>query len=147
MRRDPAYPLACPRSIGRRVAGSRETKAEEFAGLTLRLYMDHHVPSAVTQGLRLRGVDVLTCHEDGTSELDDASLLARATELGRVLFTQDADFLVAASEWQESGREFVGMLYGHQLQLTMGQAVRDLELAAEILERDDTRNRVEYLPL
>ena len=109
--------------------------------------MDHHVPSAVTQGLRLRGVDVLTCHEDGTSELDDASLLARATELGRVLFAQDADFLVVASEWQESGREFVGILYGHQLQLTIGQAVRDLELAAEILERDDTRNRVEYLPL
>ena len=34
--------------------------------------MDHHVPLAVTEGLRLRGVDVLTCYEDGTSELDDA---------------------------------------------------------------------------
>ena len=109
--------------------------------------MDHHVPFAVTEGLRLRGVDVLTCHEDGTSELDDASLLQRAAELGRVLFTQDADFLVVANDWQESGRGFVGIIYAHQLQLTIGQAVRDLELAAETLEPDDTRNRVEYLPL
>ena len=55
--------------------------------------MDQHVPLAITEGLRARGVDVLTCYEDGTSELDDTSLLRRATELGRVLFTQDADFL------------------------------------------------------
>lgn len=26
----------------------------------LRLFMDHHVPGAITRGLRLRGVNVLT---------------------------------------------------------------------------------------
>ncbi len=26
----------------------------------IRLYMDHHVPVAITRGLRRRGVDVLT---------------------------------------------------------------------------------------
>lgn len=109
--------------------------------------MDHHVPLAVTEGLRLRGVDVLTCNEDGTSDLDDAPLLERATELGRILFSQDADLLVVAKEWQESGREFAGLFYGHQLQLTIGQAVRDLEIAADILELNEIQNRVEYLPL
>ena len=64
--------------------------------------MDHHVPLAVTEGLRLRGVDVLTCHEDGTSDLDDAPLLERATELGRVLFSQDADLLVVAKECKKA---------------------------------------------
>ncbi len=96
--------------FGRRVAGSRETQDEELAGLPLRLYMDHHVPLAITEGQRARGVDVLTCYEDGTSELDDTSLLQRAPELGRVLFTQDADFLSVANEWQESEREFVGIV-------------------------------------
>lgn len=109
--------------------------------------MDHHVPAAITEGLRLRGVDVLTCHEDGTSELDDALLLQRATELDRVLFTQDFDLLTAAKEWQDSGREFAGIFYGHQLQLTIGQAVRDLEIATQVLDLEDMRNRVEYLPL
>ncbi len=114
--------------------------------MTRRLYMDHHVPAAVTDGLRLRGVDVLTSHEDGTSELDDAPLLQRARELGRVLFTQDTDLLVLAHEWQKSEREFAGIFYGHQLQLTIGQAVRDLELASRVLEAEEMRNRVEFLP-
>lgn len=60
--------------------------------MTIALYMDHHVPRAITSGLRLRGVDVLTAYEDGTHELDDPILLDRAGELGRVLFTQDDDF-------------------------------------------------------
>ena len=35
------------------------------------LYMDVHVPGAVTRALRLRGVDVLTAQEDGTDEWED----------------------------------------------------------------------------
>jgi len=71
-------------------------------------YMDVHVPSAVTAGLRRRGVDVLTSQEDGTREADDAALLQRATDLGRVLFTQDDDLLAIASQWQQEAREFAG---------------------------------------
>ena len=61
--------------------------------MSLALYMDHHVDAAITEGLRLRGGDVLTCRDDGTTTLDDESLLARATQLGRVLFSQDDDLL------------------------------------------------------
>ena len=53
--------------------------------MTLRFYMDHHVPSAITQGLRQRGIDVLTAHEDGAAQFDDEQLLERATQLGRTL--------------------------------------------------------------
>lgn len=35
------------------------------------LYMDHHVPSAITAGLRKRGVDVFTAEEDGSATLED----------------------------------------------------------------------------
>ena len=55
--------------------------------------MDVHVPRAVTIGLRLRGIDVLTAQEDGSAELDDASLLRRATDLSRILVSQDKDLL------------------------------------------------------
>jgi hypothetical protein len=48
----------------------------------------------------LRGVDVLTVQEDGRAGASDAAVLDRATELGRVLFTQDDDLLVEASEEQ-----------------------------------------------
>jgi len=55
--------------------------------------MDVHVRRAVTTALRLRSIDVLTAQEDGAAEATDAALLQRATELGRVLVSQDADLL------------------------------------------------------
>ena len=64
--------------------------------MPIAFYMDHHVPYAITLGLRLREVDVLTAYEDGTSELEDAALLDRASEVGRVLFTRDDDLLEVA---------------------------------------------------
>jgi predicted nuclease of predicted toxin-antitoxin system len=62
------------------------------------LYMDHHVPSAVTAGLRKRGVDVITAEEDGSARLEDELLLSRATAPGRILFSQDQDLLVIARQ-------------------------------------------------
>jgi hypothetical protein len=49
--------------------------------------MDVHIPAAITAGLRRRGMDVLTSQEDSTREVDDVSLLRRATGLGRLLLS------------------------------------------------------------
>jgi hypothetical protein len=54
--------------------------------------MDVHVPSAITEGLRRRGIDVLTSQDDGTREADDEVLLSRATNFDRLLFTQTRIF-------------------------------------------------------
>jgi hypothetical protein len=114
--------------------------------MTIQLYMDHHVKAAVTEGLRNRGVDVLTCAEDGTDQSDDDHILERATQLGRTVFTQDDDFLALADEWLRNGREFAGVIYAHQLGITIGQAIRDLELIAKVLEPVEMKNRIEFLP-
>ena len=110
------------------------------------LYMDHHVPSAITAGLHRRGVDVFTAEEDGSARLEDGPLLDRATALGRVLFSQDEDLLAIAQQRLQAGEEFGGVVYAHQLAISVGQAVRDLELLAKVLEPSDMRNRVEFLP-
>ena len=65
--------------------------------MPVALYMDHHVPAPITDGVRMRGVDALTAEEDGTRRLPDPDLLDRATELGRVLFSQDQDLLIEAA--------------------------------------------------
>jgi hypothetical protein len=44
--------------------------------------MDVHVPAAVTRGLLLRGIDVLTAQMDGTTQLDDSGLMDRPQNLG-----------------------------------------------------------------
>ncbi len=46
--------------------------------MSVRLYLDVHVRRAVTDGLRLRGVDLITAQEDGARESDDSELLDRA---------------------------------------------------------------------
>jgi hypothetical protein len=45
--------------------------------MAIALYMNQHVPRAITVGLRLRGVDVITAHEDGASVMDDPAILDR----------------------------------------------------------------------
>jgi hypothetical protein len=115
--------------------------------MPLALYMDHHVPKAITNGLRLREIDVLTAYEDGTNEISDPDLLTRANELRRVLFTQDDDLLVEASRRIKEGIPFHGVIYAHQLQVAIGTCVHDLEIIAKIGEPEDIINKVQFLPL
>lgn len=115
--------------------------------MSVGLYMDVHVPVAVTRALRLRGVDVVTAQEDCTDELTDPELLDRATALGRSLFTQDSDLLIEAERRQAAGESFAGVIYGHQLRVTIGQAVDDLELLAKATDAHEHAQRVWFLPL
>ena len=114
--------------------------------MAVRLYMDVHVPQAITDQLRRRGVEVLTAIEDGTSELPDHELLDRVRSLGRVLFTQDIRFKALAEAWQRQDKPFAGLIFGHQLGGTIGQYVTDLALIAEASEPENWLNTVEHLP-
>ena len=115
--------------------------------MSVALYMDVHVPLAITRSLIRRGVDVLTAQADGTTRLPDGELLSRATQLGRALFSRDEDFLSEAMERQRRGDTFAGVIYAHQLRVTIGQCVHDLELIARCADPADLANRVEHLPL
>jgi predicted nuclease of predicted toxin-antitoxin system len=115
--------------------------------MTLTLYMDHHVPKAITVGLRLREVDVVTAYEDGADEFDDPELLDRARELKRVLFTQDDDLLSEAVKRQREGVPFHGVIYAHQLQVSIGTCIRELELIAKAGEPEDLVDQIQFLPL
>jgi len=57
--------------------------------MPIQLYMDQHVPRAITVGLQLRGVRVVTAFEDGFARqlqvsigkcIDDLALIAQAGE-------------------------------------------------------------------
>ena len=115
--------------------------------MTLALYMDEHVPRAITTALRLRQIDVITVQEDGLTGSRDPQILDRATELERVLFTQDDDFLVEAQRRQSAGVEFSGVIYAHQLRISISNCIGDLELLAKLLTLDELASMVRYLPL
>jgi predicted nuclease of predicted toxin-antitoxin system len=109
--------------------------------------MDHNVHAAITAGLRQRGVDCLSALDDGMSAASDESILTRARELGRVVFTQDMDFLEITAAWLEKAIPFAGVIYGRQMGITIGQAVIDLELFAKLLQPKEMENKLEYIPL
>ncbi|ASC69883.1 hypothetical protein XM38_008130 [Halomicronema hongdechloris C2206] len=76
----------------------------------------------------------------------DDLVIQRATELERIVFSQDRDFLVEAKRCQEDGIRFSGVVYGHQLMVQIGECIRDLELIATLGEPQEFENRVQFLP-
>lgn len=109
--------------------------------------MDEHVPRSITEGLRHRNVDVRTVQEDGTVAQDDPKLLDRARELGRVVFSRDDDFLREGARRQKVGEPFSGIIYAHQLRVTIGECIEDLELLVGTSDPADLANQVIHLPL
>ncbi len=115
--------------------------------MTLALYMDEHIPSAITDGLKARGLDVLTIQEDGRTGSADVLMLRRAYELRRVMVTEDHDFERIATEFWTSGVSFYGIAFVIRRGTIFGTIIADLEMLAVCFEIDEILNRVEYIPL
>lgn len=60
--------------------------------------MDENVSSAIVNGLRLRGFEILTTQEAGMSRASDEEQLAFAKNKNRVVFSQDVDFYACMPE-------------------------------------------------
>jgi hypothetical protein len=112
----------------------------------LAFYMDHHVHRAITEGLRRRGIAVITAFDVGMDREDDERLLDRATALGRVLVTQDQDFLEIAPRWQREARHFFGIAYAIQERVDIGGAIEYLELIAHLMSPEEIGDRIEFIP-
>lgn len=109
-------------------------------GDRIRFFMDEHVSTVVTQGLRRRGVDVITVQETGNVSAPDRHLLAEAAEQGRVLFTRDADFL----RLHDRGIPHTGIVFAPQ-GTPVGRIVRWLMLIHDVLSPQEMGGHVEFL--
>jgi predicted nuclease of predicted toxin-antitoxin system len=108
---------------------------------TIRYHLDEHVGNAVAAGLRRLGIDVTTTHEAGLRGATDPEQLAYANADGRVIFTEDDDFLVLAN----LGVEHPGIVYCKQNTRSIGEIIAGLELIWEVCEPNEIRNRVEFI--
>ena len=70
----------------------------------------------------------------------------RATAIGRVLLTQDADFLEIAAQWQRQGIAFGGILFAPQ-GTPIGRLIDDVELCLAGMTANEFANRLVHLPL
>lgn len=106
----------------------------------LRYYLDEHLPY-LARPLRRRGVDVLTTQEAGRANqrIDDPDQLAYATSLGRVIITQDEDY-VALSHQQLPHAGIIWL----QKKDAIGRYIEFLETAAKVMEPEEVANRLIY---
>jgi hypothetical protein len=108
--------------------------------------LDVHVPIAVAESLRRRGIDVMTAQDAGFALLNDEALLQQAADQARVLVTQDADFLEIVSRWNREGRECCGVVFARQ-GIAVGVFLESLELCLYGLSEEELRNQVVFVPL
>ena len=114
--------------------------------MSLRLLMDVHIDSVITEMLRAAGVDVLTAQEDGSAELADPELLDRALELGRELFTHDRGFHAEAARRQRMGVQFCCIFFAAHAPVMNRIYSEWLETHAKLENPEDVAGRVIYIP-
>ena len=105
--------------------------------MTSSLYMDHNVVRAVVEGCRAAGLDVLTAFEDDWHTRSDVEILDRAASLHRVVFTQDTDFIILATERQTLGTPFCGVIFGKHGSMSIGKVIDDLVLICHTLASEE----------
>jgi hypothetical protein len=106
----------------------------------VKFYTDEHVARAVIRGLRERGVDVIATPEAGLLGASDEKHLEYACSEGRVLFTQDEDFL----KLHAAGVDHAGIVYTHQ-GASIGDIIRGLMLIYQLMEATEMKGQVEFL--
>ena len=106
----------------------------------IKFYTDEHVGRVVIRGLRERGADVLTVAEAGLLGASDLKHVERAHREGRVVFTQDADFLRLHAD----GVLHVGIVYARQ-GASVGDVIRGLMLIRQALTVEEMEGHVEFL--
>jgi hypothetical protein len=104
-------------------------------------HLDEHISTALAHGLRHRAIDVTTTADAGLVGAADREHLAFATAAGRILITQDIDFL----RLHASGVHHAGIAYCHPQSRSVGEMLRRLVLLHAALSPEDMQNRVEYL--
>jgi hypothetical protein len=89
----------------------------------------------------LHGVDVTTTPEAGLRAAQDEEHISYGLATGRVVFTQDEDYL----RLHAAGVEHRGIAFCYQQTRSIGQIIAGLLLIWEVLEPEEMAGRVEYI--
>ncbi len=108
-------------------------------------YADVHVPFPIVQGLRARGMDVVTAQERGQQRADDDVLLSQSLQERRVMLTSDHDFLRLAASLSAQGQQFAPIFFWPQQARSIGELIRRILREANQGDYDDASSRVFFL--
>ncbi len=92
------------------------------------MYVDEDAMArSLVQGLRARGLNVMTVLDAGMSGQNDIAQLESATKQGRVLYTFNVrHFCQLHSEYQTRGKDHSGIIVVYRQRYTVGEQIRRL---------------------
>ncbi|MEH1814209.1 MAG: DUF5615 family PIN-like protein [Nostoc sp.] len=105
----------------------------------IRFHLDENVAPAIALGLRRYGINVTTTNDVELRTQSDEVQLAFIQEAQRVLFTQDADFLIIASY----RLDHPGITYCKKGTRSIGEIIETLVLMYEVMTPEEMVWRVE----
>jgi predicted nuclease of predicted toxin-antitoxin system len=106
----------------------------------IAFYTNESVSVAVAEGLKRRGVRVMSARDADNLGLSDEEQLNYAAKNNFVIVTHDDDFLTMAITYDHKG-----IVYVHQQKYGVGDLIRKLKLLWDVAEQEDFRNHVEFL--
>lgn len=118
------------------------TKSRSSAALAeIRFQLDEHAAHAIAHGLRREGIDVITSTDAGLLGAPDTVQLAHAHASGRVMFTQDRDFL----RLNRRSVEHHGIAFCEQGSRSIGQIVAGLRRIHRTLTPEEMVGQLQYI--
>lgn len=113
----------------------------------IRVYLDHDSSeTALLQGLRRVGVDVLTTREAANDRQPDDWQLEFAARNVRTIYSANvADFARLHSEWMKSGKHHAGIIVRHNQRMPVNQQLARLANAAHRLQPESMADFFLYL--
>jgi predicted nuclease of predicted toxin-antitoxin system len=107
----------------------------------IKFHLDEHVDPDIARALHRYGIDVTTTVNAGLRTSNDPAHLDFVRREGRVIVTQDADFLRYASR----SSDHPGVAYCHMGAHSTGEIIRSLILIYEVLTPEEMAGHIEYL--
>ncbi len=106
----------------------------------IRFYTNESVNIAIVDGLKRRGVKIISAWDADNLRLTHKDQLDYAKKNGFVIVTHDDDFLSIALKYEHKG-----IVYVHQQKYSIGNLIKRLKLLWDIAEQKDMTNHVEFL--
>lgn len=107
----------------------------------IRFYLDENIAPTVAEQLRQHDIDIITVRDLGQLGDSDVNHLHRASDMNRVLCTQDTDFLRLATEWMNHA----GIMFISHRKASVGDIVRGLRLLHNENNAEQMQGQVHFL--
>lgn len=113
----------------------------------VRIYVDEDAEEhAVVEGLRNRGIDVLTATDAQLGGATDPEQLAHAVREGRVLYSLNVgDFARIHRDCLTQGVDHFGIIAIPGQRYSIGEKIRRIASLVTTMTADAMKNRMEYL--